>query len=210
MEKSNNNSLTSELTSKPSQLNCNYYPIWNINKLSNYLQDFISIAKQHGYRGIVSKVREDLKNQITLTPFAIGLSEAQTSLIIKTVNNEAKELFIVSVQEFANLFLLLIRTILDTFERYRKPLELLKAKTGWTPPRNLLKRASAKVKKDFIQTQSSSVTMLYNAYRIVSFWFQYFHAFRKTETIWFSIFKLLSGALASRLYISLSSIHQNL
>ncbi len=126
----NVNRLTSDSTSKPIQANCNYYPLWNIDKLSNYLQAFIPIAKQHGYRGILSKVREDLKNQITLTSFATGLSEAQTSLIIKTVNAEAKELFIVSAQEFANLFLVLICTILDTFERYRKPLELLKAKTG--------------------------------------------------------------------------------
>ncbi|MGP1925326.1 MAG: hypothetical protein ACTS6A_01060, partial [Candidatus Hodgkinia cicadicola] len=185
------------------QPNFNYYPIWNINKLGNYLQDFISIAKQSGYREVLLKVKEDLSKPIMLNAWATGLPEAQANALIKSVNIEAKEFFIVSAHEFANLFLVLIRTILDTCDRFRKPLSLIKQKTGWGPPCNLLKRAAAKVKTDFIQNQNPFVTILFNAACIVSFWMQYLRATVKIESIYFSIYKLLSGALTSKLYKSL-------
>ncbi|MGP1926432.1 MAG: hypothetical protein ACTS68_01910, partial [Candidatus Hodgkinia cicadicola] len=78
------------------QPNFNYYPIWNINKLGNYLQDFISIAKQSGYREVLLKVKEDLSKPIMLNAWATGLPEAQANALIKSVNIEAKEFFIVS------------------------------------------------------------------------------------------------------------------
>ncbi|MGP1927103.1 MAG: hypothetical protein ACTS80_00650 [Candidatus Hodgkinia cicadicola] len=191
------------------QPNFNYYPIWNVNKLGNYLQDFISIAKQSGYRKVLLKVKEDLSKPIMLNAWATGLPEAQANALIKSVNIEAKEFFIVSAHEFANLFLVLIRTILDTCDRFRKPLSLIKQKTGWTPPYNLLKRAVAKVKTDFIRNQNPFVTILYNAACIVSFWMQYLRATVKIESIYFSIFKLLSGVITSKLYKSLDSTYRN-
>ncbi|MGP1918338.1 MAG: hypothetical protein ACTS4U_01445, partial [Candidatus Hodgkinia cicadicola] len=202
---------STELTSKATHVNVNYYPICNINKLVNYLQDFISIAKLHGWSGVLSKVRRDLSGQITLIPWAIGLPEDQATAIIKSVTAEAKELFIVSSQEIANMLLVLICTTLDTFERYRKPLSLIKTKTGWAPPYNLLRQLASKVQNDFIQNQNPLVTMLYNASRIISFWMKYTQTLVGIESIWFSIFKLLSGALTSKLYQRLneSKIHQS-
>ncbi|MGP1925589.1 MAG: hypothetical protein ACTS6A_02600 [Candidatus Hodgkinia cicadicola] len=185
---------------KMAQPSFNYYPIWNINKLGNYLQDFISIAKQNGYRGVLLKIKEDLSKPIMLTAWATGLPETQANALIKSVNIEAKEFFIVSAYEFANLFLALIRTILDTCVRFRKPLSVIKRKTGWSPPYNLLKRVAAKVKTNFIQNQNPSVTMLFNAACIVSFWMQYLRASAKIENIYFSVFKMLSGALTSKLF----------
>ncbi|MGP1925190.1 MAG: hypothetical protein ACTS6A_00350 [Candidatus Hodgkinia cicadicola] len=184
------------------QTNINYYPIWNINKLGNYLQDFVSTAQQGGWQGVLAKAKEDLSNPIMLSSWATGLPEAQANSIIESVNTEAKEFFIVSAQKFANLLLTLIRTILDTFDRFHKPLSLIKQRTGWTPPYNLLKRAAAKLKNDFIQNQNPSVTMLFNAACIISFWMQYLRAAVKLESIYFSVFKLLSGALTSKLYVS--------
>ncbi|MGP1914210.1 MAG: hypothetical protein ACTS4V_00010 [Candidatus Hodgkinia cicadicola] len=189
------------------QTNFNYYPIWNINKLVACSQDFISTAKQCGYHGVWIKIKKDLSQPITLSSFTSGLPEVQANAIIKSINNEAKEFFIVTAHEFANLFLLLIYTILNTFDRFRKPLSLIKKTTGWAPPCNFLKRMAVKVKKDFIQSQNPSVTILYNAACIVSFWLQYLRASVKIESICFSIFKLLSGALTSKLYMSLSSVY---
>ncbi|MGP1906389.1 MAG: hypothetical protein ACTS4X_01315 [Candidatus Hodgkinia cicadicola] len=159
-------------------------------------------GKKQGCREVLSKVKFDLQNQITLTTWAAGLPEAQANAIIKSVNDEAKALFIVTVQEIANMLLVVILAILNTLERFHKPLSLIKAKTGWAPPYDLLKRAAATIKKDFIQNQNPFVTMAYNASRIVSFWTQYFRASAELESIWFSIYKLLSGGLASKLYIS--------
>ncbi|MGP1918705.1 MAG: hypothetical protein ACTS4V_01580 [Candidatus Hodgkinia cicadicola] len=190
-----------------SQTNLNYYPIWNNNKLVNYLQDFISIVKLRGYRALWFKIKEDLSKPISLTSFATGLPEAQAHTIIKTVNVEAQEFFVVTAHEFANLFLVLIYTILNTFDRFRKPFALIKAKTGWAPPYNLLKRTAAKVKRNFIQNQNPSVTILHNAACIVSFWAQYLRASSRIESIYFSIFKLLSGALTSKLYTTFNPFH---
>ncbi|MGP1922661.1 MAG: hypothetical protein ACTS5F_01120, partial [Candidatus Hodgkinia cicadicola] len=153
--------------------------------------------------------KEDLSKPISLSSWAFGLPEAQANAIIKAINIEAKEFFVVTAHEFANSFLVLIYTILNTFDRFRKPFALIKGKTGWTPPYNLLKRTAAKVKKDFIQNQNPYVTMLYNAACIVSFWSQYFRATGRIESICFSFFKLLSGALTSKLYTSLSSASLN-
>ncbi|MGP1922086.1 MAG: hypothetical protein ACTS4Z_02480, partial [Candidatus Hodgkinia cicadicola] len=191
-----------------SRLNLNYYPIWNINKLVNYLQDFISIVKLRGYRALWFKIKEDLSKPISLTSLATSLPEFQAHAIIKSINNEVKEFFVVTAHEFANLFLLLIYTILNTFDRFRKPFALIKAKTGWTPPYNLLKRTAVKVKRDFIQNQNPSVTILHNAACIVSFWMQYLRTSGRIESIYFSIFKLLSGALTSKLYTTFSSVYQ--
>ncbi|MGP1914566.1 MAG: hypothetical protein ACTS42_02040 [Candidatus Hodgkinia cicadicola] len=187
--------------------NLNYYPIWNNNKLVNYLQDFILIGKLRGYRAVWFKIKEDLSKPISLTSWATGLSEIQTNTIIKTVDVEAKEFFVVTAHEFANLFVVLIYTILNTFNRFRKPFALIKRTTGWEPPYNLLKRTAAKVKRDFIQNQNPSVTMLHNAACIVSFWSQYLRATGRIESICFSIFKLLSGALTSKLYTAFNPIH---
>lgn len=122
--------MATKLTSEIDQLNFSYYPIWNINKLVNYLRKFAAIAKQNGYRGVLLKVKEDLSNPISLNAWATGLPEAQATAIIKSVTVEAKEFFVVSVHEFTNLFLTLIRTILDNCDRFRKPLLLIKQKTG--------------------------------------------------------------------------------
>ncbi|MGP1917466.1 MAG: hypothetical protein ACTS45_00390 [Candidatus Hodgkinia cicadicola] len=203
MEDLRANSLGTKLTSEGPQTNVNYYPIGNINRLGNYLRDYLLVVKRHGCREVLSKVKSDLQNQITLTAFAFGLPEAQANAIIKSVNDEAKALFIVTVQEIANMFLVVIRAILNTLERYQKPLSLIKAKTGWAPPYNLLKQTAVTIQKDFIQNQNPFVTMLYNASRIVSFWMQYFRASTELESIWFSIYKLLSGSLTSKLYTSL-------
>ncbi|MGP1918818.1 MAG: hypothetical protein ACTS40_00305 [Candidatus Hodgkinia cicadicola] len=164
--------------------------------------NYILMVKRHGCREVLSKVKVDLQNQITLTAWAAGLPEAQANAIIKSVNDEAKAFFIVTVQEIANMFLVVTLTILNTLERFHKPLSLIKAKTGWAPPYDLLKRTAATIKKDFIQNQNPFVTMAYNVSRIVSFWTQYFRTSTELESIWFSIYKLLSGGLASKLYIS--------
>ncbi|MGP1914902.1 MAG: hypothetical protein ACTS7D_01805, partial [Candidatus Hodgkinia cicadicola] len=52
----NSRTLMTKSSSEMVQPNFNYFPIWNINKLGNYLQDFISIAKLTGYRGVLLKV----------------------------------------------------------------------------------------------------------------------------------------------------------
>ncbi|MGP1911724.1 MAG: hypothetical protein ACTS5A_01020 [Candidatus Hodgkinia cicadicola] len=163
------------------------------------------MVKRQGCREVLSKVKFDLQNQITLTTWAAGLPEAQANAIIKSVDDEAKALFIVTVQEIANMFLVVIFAILNTLERFHKPLSLIKAKMGWAPPYDLLKRAAATIKKDFIQNQNPFVTMAYNASRIVSFWTQYFRASTELEGFWFSICKLLSGCLASKPHISYTS-----
>ncbi|MGP1911454.1 MAG: hypothetical protein ACTS4T_01450 [Candidatus Hodgkinia cicadicola] len=160
------------------------------------------MVKRQGYREVLSKVKVDLQNQITLTTWAAGLPEAQANAIIKSVNDEAKAIFIVTAQEIANMLLVVILAILNTLERFHKPLSLIKAKTGWAPPYDLLKRAAATIKKDFIQNQNPFVTMFYNASRIVSFWVHYLRASSELESIWFSIYKLLFGVLASKLYTS--------
>ncbi|MGP1917313.1 MAG: hypothetical protein ACTS6P_01720 [Candidatus Hodgkinia cicadicola] len=150
------------------------------------------MVKRQGCREVLSKVKSDLQNQITLTTWAAGLPEAQVTAIIKSVNDEAKVPFIVTVQEIANMPLVVILTILNTLERFHEPLSLIKAKMGWAPPYDLLKRAAATIEKDFIQNQNPFVTMAYNTIRIVSFWTKYFRASAELESIWFSICKLLS------------------
>ncbi|MGP1922366.1 MAG: hypothetical protein ACTS44_01315 [Candidatus Hodgkinia cicadicola] len=188
------------MSSERVQTSISYYPIGNVNKLSNYLWNYILMVKRHGCREVWSKIKVDLQNQITLTTWAAGLPGAQANAIVKSVNDEAKALFIVTAREIANILLVIILAVLNTLERFHKPLSLIKAKTGWAPPYDLLKRAAATIKKDFIQNQNPFVTMFYNASRIILFWTQYFRVSSELESFWFSIYKLLSGALTAKLY----------
>ncbi|MGP1917544.1 MAG: hypothetical protein ACTS45_00830 [Candidatus Hodgkinia cicadicola] len=181
-------------------MNNDYYPNGIVNKLGNYLWQYVLIAKQHGFHEVLSKIKGDLLRQITLTAWSAGLPEAQATSIIKSADTEAKEFFVVTVQEVANMLVVAICTALNAFERFHKPLSLIKAKTGWAPPSDRLKQAMAIIQKDFIQNQNPSVTILYNASRIVSFWMQYFRASAESESIWLSIYKLLFETLISKFY----------